>query len=253
MAGEIRRLTLFRGYDPRDFVVFAFGGGGPTHAAMYARELGVKKVAIPLGNAAAAWSALGTFVGGMVHLYERNLYLREPLDIGALNAAYAEMERHAEERLRAQGFDASSIVMERSYRDQILRPGLPSRDNRSQWAPCKETEANRLIDDFQTVYTQRYGEGAGYREAGVEVLRLRLKAVGVLPQVELAQNAAPKRASKPRIKSRRQVYWWEIEQYVDTPIYDGGLIRAGHRVDRAGDYRIAAHHGPGASRTNRGG
>src|SRR5579885_812937 len=95
MAGEIRRLTLFRGYDPRDFVVFAFGGGGPTHAAMYARELGVKKVAIPLGNAAAAWSALGTFVGGMVHLYERNLYLREPLDVGALNAAYAEMDRQA--------------------------------------------------------------------------------------------------------------------------------------------------------------
>ncbi len=90
--------------------------------------------------------------------------------------------------------------------------------------------ADRLIDDFQAVYTQRYGEGAGYREAGVEVLRLRLKAVGVLPQVELAQTAAPKADRKPRLKSRRPVYWWEIEQYVDTPIYDGGLFRAGHRV-----------------------
>ncbi len=229
MAGEIRRLTLFRGYDPRDFVVFAFGGGGPTHAAMYARELGVKKVAIPLGNAAAAWSALGTFVGGMVHLYERNLYLREPLDIGALNAAYAEMERHAEERLRAQGFDAASILMERSiaikYCAQVshLEITVPN-------GYLAESEANRLIDGFQRVYTQRYGEGAGYREAGVEVLRLRLKAVGVLPQVELAQTAAPNRASKPRLKSRRQVYWWEIEQHVDTPIYDGSLIRAGHRL-----------------------
>jgi len=46
----------------------------------------------------------------------------------------------------------------------------------------------------------------------------------------LAQTAAPKRASKPRLKSRRQVYWWEIEQQVDTPIYDGSLIRAGHRL-----------------------
>jgi N-methylhydantoinase A len=91
-------------------------------------------------------------------------------------------------------------------------------------------DAGRLIDDFQTVYTQRYGEGAGYREAGVEVLRLQLKAVGVLPQVELSQSAPPRRRTKPSIKSRRQVYWWEIEQYADTPIFDGSLIRAGHRI-----------------------
>ena len=114
MAGEIRRLTLFRGYDPRDFVVFAFGGGGPTHAAVYAPELGVKQVIVPLRNTAAVWSALGAFVGGVVHLYERNLYLREPLDIGALNAAFTEMEREAEKRLRAQGFDSTSILMERT-------------------------------------------------------------------------------------------------------------------------------------------
>jgi N-methylhydantoinase A len=229
MAGEIRRLTLFRGYDPRDFVVFAFGGGGPTHAAMYARELGVKTVAVPLGNAAAAWSALGTFVGGMVHLYERNLYLREPLDVGVLNAAYGEMERQGLERLRGQGFDISSIVLERSiaikYCAQVshLEITVPNGN-------LAAADAGRLIDDFQTVYTQRYGEGAGYREAGVEVLRLQLKAVGVLPQVELSQSAPPRRRTKPSIKSRRQVYWWEIEQYADTPIFDGSLIRAGHRI-----------------------
>jgi N-methylhydantoinase A len=229
MAGEIRRLTLFRGYDPRDFVVFAFGGGGPTHAAMYARELGVKKVAVPLGNAAAAWSALGTFVGGMVHLYERNLYLREPLDIGALNSAYAEMDRQAEQRMREQGFDAASIVLERTiaikYCAQVshLEITVPN-------GTLTAADADRLIDNFQTVYTQRYGEGAGYREAGVEVLRLRLKAVGILPQVELSQSAAPKRNTTPKVKSRRQVYWWEMEQYADTPIFDGGIIRAGHRI-----------------------
>ncbi len=229
MAGEIRRLTVFRGYDPRDFVVFAFGGGGPTHAAMYARELGVKQVAVPLGNAAAAWSALGTFVGGMVHLYERNLYLREPLDVGAINSAYGAMERQALERLRGQGFDASSIVLERKiaikYCAQVshLEIAVPN-------GPLSAADAMRLIDDFQAVYTQRYGEGAGYREAGVEVLRLRLKAVGVLPQVELKQSAAPKRRTTPRPKSRRLVYWWEIERYADTPIFDGGLVRAGHRI-----------------------
>ncbi len=229
MAGEIRRLTLFRGYDPRDFVVFAFGGGGPTHAAMYARELGVRKVAVPLGNAAAAWSALGTYVGGMVHLYERNLYLREPLDVAALNAVYAEMDRQAEHRMRELGFDASSIILERSiaikYCAQVshLEITVPN-------GTLTAADAERLIDDFQTLYTQRYGEGAGYREAGVEVLRLRLKALGVLPQIELAQSSPPRRKTRPKIKSRRPVYWWEMEHYADTPIFDGAIIRAGHRI-----------------------
>jgi N-methylhydantoinase A len=229
MAGEIRRLTLFRGYDPRDFVVFAFGGGGPTHAAMYARELGVKKVAVPLGNAAAAWSALGTFVGGMVHLYERNLYLREPLDIGALNAAYAEMDRQAAHRMREQGFEESSIVLERTiaikYCAQVSHLEIPV-PNGTLTAP----DAERLIDNFQSVYTQRYGEGAGYREAGVEVLRLRLKATGILPQVELSPSAPTKRKTTPKVKSRRQVYWWEMEKYAETPIFDGTIVRAGHRI-----------------------
>src|SRR5579885_1467965 len=229
MAGEIRRLTLFRGYDPRDFVVFAFGGGGPTHAAMYARELGVKKVAVPLGNAAAAWSALGTFVGGMVHLYERNLYLREPLDVGALNAAYAEMDRQAAQRMREQGFDESSIVLERTiaikYCAQVSHLEIPVPNG-----TLTASDAERLIDNFQSVYTQRYGEGAGYREAGVEVLRLRLKATGILPQVELSPSAPPKRKTTPKVKSRRQVYWWEMEKYAETPIFDGTIVRAGHRI-----------------------
>jgi N-methylhydantoinase A len=191
--------------------------------------LGVKKVAVPLGNAAAAWSALGTFVGGMVHLYERNLYLREPLDVGALNAAYAGMESAAHDRLREQGFDAATIRLERSiaikYCAQVSHLEIPMPAGKLAAA-----DTERLIDDFQTVYTQRYGEGAGYREAGVEVLRLRLKAVGVLPQVELSEAAAPRRRTRPPVKSTRRVYWWEIEQFVDTPIFDGGSVRAGHRI-----------------------
>ncbi len=149
--------------------------------------------------------------------------------MGALNAAYAAMERQAIERLRGQGFDASSIVLERTiaikYCAQVshLEITVPN-------GHLSPADALRLIDDFQTVYTQRYGEGAGYRQAGVEVLRLRLKAVGVLPQVELSRRAAPKRQSAPKVKSRRRVYWWEIEQYADTPIFEGTLMRAGHQI-----------------------
>ena len=53
MADVIRRVTVEKGFDPRDFVVFAFGGAGPAHAGIFARELGVRKVIVPLRKAAA--------------------------------------------------------------------------------------------------------------------------------------------------------------------------------------------------------
>ena len=45
--------------DPRDFVLFAFGGAGPLHAPVFAGELGVKYVVIPRGEVASLWSAFG--------------------------------------------------------------------------------------------------------------------------------------------------------------------------------------------------
>ena len=47
MADLIHKATIQKGFDPRDFVVFAFGGAGPAHAGVFAAELGVSKVVIP--------------------------------------------------------------------------------------------------------------------------------------------------------------------------------------------------------------
>ncbi|MCZ0733712.1 hydantoinase/oxoprolinase family protein [Phreatobacter sp. AB_2022a] len=47
MSGAIRMVSLSRGYDPRDFVLFAFGGAGPLHAVALARELGIPEVLVP--------------------------------------------------------------------------------------------------------------------------------------------------------------------------------------------------------------
>jgi N-methylhydantoinase A/oxoprolinase/acetone carboxylase beta subunit len=47
MADIIRKVTVEKGFDPRDFVLFAFGGAGPAHAGVFAAELGVKRVIVP--------------------------------------------------------------------------------------------------------------------------------------------------------------------------------------------------------------
>src|SRR5260221_8238829 len=58
MSDIIRKVTVEKGFDPRDFVLFAFAGAGPAHAGVFARELGVRKVEIPQGKRASPWGPL---------------------------------------------------------------------------------------------------------------------------------------------------------------------------------------------------
>src|SRR5207249_5957819 len=70
MADLIRKATVQKGYDPRDCVVFAYGGAGPVHAGVYARELGAQGVVVPLGGLCSLWSALGAASADLLHIYE---------------------------------------------------------------------------------------------------------------------------------------------------------------------------------------
>ena len=70
MADVIRKVTVEKGFDPRDFVLFAFGGAGPAHAGVFARELGVRKVIVPQRKAASTWCAFGAAAADVLHIFE---------------------------------------------------------------------------------------------------------------------------------------------------------------------------------------
>ncbi len=73
MAGAVRMVSLARGYDPRDFCLFAFGGAGPLHATAVARELGIPRVLIPARPGLT--NALGCLVADLRHDFVRTLNL----------------------------------------------------------------------------------------------------------------------------------------------------------------------------------
>ena len=72
MADVIRKVTVEKGYDPRDFVLFAFGGAGPAHAGVFARELGVRKSDRPQRKAASTWCAFGAAAADVLHIFEHS-------------------------------------------------------------------------------------------------------------------------------------------------------------------------------------
>src|SRR5262249_15458233 len=67
MAGALRKVSIGRGYDPRDFRLVAFGGAGPLHATALARELAIPRVVVP--PAPSVFSALGALLSDVRHDY----------------------------------------------------------------------------------------------------------------------------------------------------------------------------------------
>ena len=80
MSDLIRKMTIERGYDPRDFVVYGYGGAGPLHGGAFGRELGVKEVIFPLGNISSAFSALGLAVSDLTTVTQLSDLTLAPFD-----------------------------------------------------------------------------------------------------------------------------------------------------------------------------
>ena len=102
MINALKLVSVRRGYDPRDFVLIAFGGGGAMHAGALMRELRVKKVIIPAEP--AVFSAWGMLMTDLRRDYIRTLITRtDQVEPGRLNAIYGGMEEQALGDLTSEG------------------------------------------------------------------------------------------------------------------------------------------------------
>src|SRR5207237_6922024 len=99
MADIIRKVTVEQGLDPRDFVLFAFGGAGPAHAGVFAYELGVKKVVIPQKEIASTWCAFGAASADILHVYAQLHIQASPFDVARVNRTLDDVEKKATEQM----------------------------------------------------------------------------------------------------------------------------------------------------------
>ncbi|HEX5091602.1 MAG TPA: hydantoinase/oxoprolinase family protein, partial [Burkholderiales bacterium] len=103
MADIIRKVTVEKGFDPREFVLFAFGGAGPAHAGVFAAELGVKKVIVPQRKAASTWCAFGAAAADVLHIFEHSEILATPVPAARLNGALDDIEKRARRMMGEEG------------------------------------------------------------------------------------------------------------------------------------------------------
>lgn len=215
MADLIRRMSVMRGLDPRRFVLFAFGGGGPVHATAVAKEAGIAKVVIPLPFVAAVWSALGAAVSDVTHVYEELHPLRLPVAADELNGVFDRLESQALRTFTDEGLASLQLEMSRSLR---MKYAMQVHDVEVPAATGTLTDQAVLeIDDqFGALYASLFGEGSGYREGGVEITSFEMRARGLTDKPRLDQCSAQPAAQVTR--TSRPVYWAEQGDFVDTPV-----------------------------------
>jgi len=223
MADFLRRKTIENGYDPRSFDLYAYGGAGPLHATSFARELGVGRVVIPLGNTASVYSALGVLTSDIRHIFERTTPMFAPFDSAVLGAAFVELEDDAKTQLEADGVAAKAQVLKYSV---DMRYGGQIFDVEVQLDQpiTSDEQASAVLDSFDTRYDEMFGEGAGFREAGVELLMCRVVGIGLNEPIN-PKAAAEGASSDPQPDSRRPVYF--EDGAAEAAAYDGGAIAPG--------------------------
>lgn len=161
MERAIRVISVEQGYDPRDFVLVAFGGGGPLHACSLARSLRIPTVLIPAMP--GALSALGILLADAVRDDSRTVMLGGE-SIGELAQSFAEMEARARQQLHG----VAEYSVDLRYRGQGYELNVPW----NQAAPQESMAA------FHRQHQQRYGFSDANRPVQIVNLRLRMRAPG---------------------------------------------------------------------------
>lgn len=234
MASAIKREVHMRGYYPEDFVLFAFGGAGPTHVAGFKADI-PKAVIFP---ASPVFCAMGASIMDVVHLYEqsRRQVFMEPVtekivvDQVVFNQTVETMMAKARQELLSEGLHVNDAIftleLDMLYGGQVnvKRTSCPVLKIEN------EADAQAVYDAFEREFSEAFSPLVVNKPGGVYldnfVLRITVPTKKpTIPEFPL-QGECPDGA---RLGSR-ECYWPEIRNFAETPVYSFEQLQPGNVV-----------------------
>ena len=226
MVGALRRVSIQRGYDPRDFLLVAFGGAGPVHANRLAEELEMPTVLVPMSPGTT--SAMGLLVTDIKHDYSVALIQRaDQIDIGVANAQFRRMRSDGRMALAREGVaDEDTRFVKQAdmrYVGQSYELTVPLQEN--------DLDADAL-DEILAQFHQEHERSYGFKAEGepVEFVALRLSAVGVITKPQLWKVRRGDDATTNAVKETRPVYFAETGGRLNCPIFDRYQLGSGDEI-----------------------
>jgi N-methylhydantoinase A len=212
MEQAIRLISVERGYDPRDFTLFCFGGAGGLHAASLAKGLGIPRVVVPLFP--GALSALGLLLADVRKDYSRTLLIDAREGEKALGKEFERLHRMGLAELEAEGFEKNRIrffdSVDMRYQGQSYELTIPL--------------GGSLLNEFHRTHERRYG----YCNPKKDVQFVNVRTAFVGRTTKPAIRKTPRKRGKPEPVGVRPV--WLGGRPVRTPVYDRSALGYGNKI-----------------------
>ena len=227
MVNGIRRVSVERGYDPRDFVLVGAGGATAAHITALAREMGIGTIILP--KLASGLCAFGQVISDVKYNYMAPAPVR--LDNAQayerIDTLFKEIEARGVAHLEADGFPPEKIDVRRSLDMRYV----------GQVHECTVEIGTFVIDEstigkVKEAFHARHEELYTYaeRHSLVEVVNIESTIYGRIEKPRTPKLAAGEGA-QTALKGHREAIFDQSGKATGTPIYDGSMLGAGARID----------------------
>ena len=217
-ANAIRQLTVQRGIDPAGFALLSFGGSGPAQSPAVMELMGMKTCIVPPNPGNLSAFGLLAVDWRTDHMVTKVMH-EEAIDLAAIAAIYASLEKEAAAALKKDGIEPARIALVREadvrYAGQSMEVRVP--------APSGKVDAQfvaDLIDAFHAAHRKTFG----YNYAGQQKVELVNFCVSGFGRIDRPNIPAIKTAGIPK-QTSRPVYF--DGGYRDTPVFDRASLPSG--------------------------
>lgn len=226
MLNALKLISVRKGYDPKDFTLLAFGGGGPMHAAELARDLGVKKVIIPMSPSVfAAWGMLMTDLRhDYIHTYIKML---NNLDLKEMNHKWMELELNSKEQFNKENVGDEKIVFSRFAdlryigQEHTVKVPVPN----DAW---DNQAVEDIIIKFHKMHEQVYS--FNLPDSEIEIVNVHLTSFGIVDKPSISKIKESEASISDAKIEERDVFFHQIGWH-STSIYDRRKLAKGHEVN----------------------
>jgi N-methylhydantoinase A len=227
MAELIRVCAMGVGLSPEEFVIYAFGGTGPVHAAFYARELSIKQVYVfPTSPVFSAFGIAGTDI---IQTASFSLGHVLPVEPALLNSKVKEYEGALADAMEMEGFNRNELefrhMFNMRYRRQVNYHtiALPGKDYSTV------SDVRGIVDTWMNDFESVYGKGVAYTKAGIELVSMDIEAVGKTVKPTLKPMALATENPSAAHKGYRNAFFPEMtKDFVQTALYEYDKLLPGN-------------------------
>ena len=227
MARAIRTVSIGRGHDPRQFVLVAFGGAGPLHACRLVELLDIPSIVIP--PTPGVLSTYGLLSTDLKNDYVQTCYQDGPqFDLPRITAVFSDLAAQALAWVQAEQVPPEAQRLLRSadlrYAHQSFELTCPV-----PAGPVTQGLLQQLIEAFHREHRRLYSYDLP--KAPVELVNLRVTAIGVLPKLKSQVVNTPTTDLKAACTDTRSVYFDQAAGFVETPCYARQRLSPGMMFD----------------------